>query len=569
MSLKNLELSRNEIDSLDVEMLTNLWQFSYLGLSSQRSERVHIKDDIISLLLHVEYVDLSNIDLSYSETYMEITTLRSLHPQYQSNATFHEVFPKLSNYNKSIKINLRSLNISYSGIFPFVENMLNYLYNNNGVVIIQHFYADGVLDRSQPGPFPIQIIQLLKYSKSISLGYNNIDSIPQRSFVNSGQLTRLDLSFNAISSLTKNTWEGLINLQYLSIQNNYFTVLFPDYFYNLPALVELKLQGNPLYCDCHLAVFLMSLKAVLLPVEPKHGKRLPYYFQDYEYTCSNMHITFLSNDPFCASAPRSYIFLPISLFITGIMVACLLVASSMWASRVREKFKTSSYSEFQNIDGRGGKTKKGKQASMTQQMQKCYDYDVNIVYTETDRDWAEANIATPLHDNHKLKVCTKEREFIPGYKTDASIKAISKSNKTIFVLSNEFIHQQRCEYELKMALQEKEKNRNVVLLVAKEDVRQQVRTTMLPNVMFENHKVYPNSDNPRDIKTFFDWLVKEIKTPSKRHSKANKKCCRSKCAKDKEKCCPSTCISQCGLGCGDSINSLTISETDIIMESSV
>ncbi len=76
------------------------------------------------------------------------------------------------------------------------------------------------------------------------LSHNRLASLNPYVFETQSQLSRLDVSHNRISSIYKESLQGLNNLQSLCLADNKLTHLGPNLFNQLHRLTELDLSAN-------------------------------------------------------------------------------------------------------------------------------------------------------------------------------------------------------------------------------------------------------------------------------------------------------------------------------------
>ncbi|XP_069711839.1 toll-like receptor 2 type-2 [Phaenicophaeus curvirostris] len=77
-------------------------------------------------------------------------------------------------------------------------------------------------------------------------------------------------------------------------------------------------------------------------------------------------------------------------------------------------------------------------------------YDAFVSYSENDSDWVENIMVRELEQAcPPFRLCLHKRDFVPGkWIVDNIIDSIEKSHKTLFVLSEHFVHSEWCKYEL-------------------------------------------------------------------------------------------------------------------------
>lgn len=85
---------------------------------------------------------------------------------------------------------------------------------------------------------------------------------------------------------------------------------------------------------------------------------------------------------------------------------------------------------------------------------KEYEYDFYIIHsTEDATEWVRKNLLPTLQIDHGLKCCVDCKDFIPERTFAENIKEIiSKSKKTIAVVSNGFLESKMSLHELELAV---------------------------------------------------------------------------------------------------------------------
>uniref|UniRef100_A0A6Q2X8B2 Toll-like receptor 2 n=1 Tax=Esox lucius TaxID=8010 RepID=A0A6Q2X8B2_ESOLU len=77
-------------------------------------------------------------------------------------------------------------------------------------------------------------------------------------------------------------------------------------------------------------------------------------------------------------------------------------------------------------------------------------YDAFVSYSEHDEGWVEEFLVPELENSQPpLSLCLHKRDFLPGHWiVDNIINAMERSRRTLFVLSESFVHSEWCRYEL-------------------------------------------------------------------------------------------------------------------------
>uniref|UniRef100_A0A4W5LBH9 TIR domain-containing protein n=1 Tax=Hucho hucho TaxID=62062 RepID=A0A4W5LBH9_9TELE len=75
-------------------------------------------------------------------------------------------------------------------------------------------------------------------------------------------------------------------------------------------------------------------------------------------------------------------------------------------------------------------------------------YDAFVSYSEQDAEWVEEFLVPELENSQPpLSLCLHKRDFLPGHWIiDNIINAMERSRRTLFVLSEHFVHSEWCRY---------------------------------------------------------------------------------------------------------------------------
>ncbi|XP_066302276.1 uncharacterized protein [Branchiostoma lanceolatum] len=130
-------------------------------------------------------------------------------------------------------------------------------------------------------------------------------------------------------------------------------------------------------------------------------------------------------------------------------------------------------------------------------------YHVFFCYSKTDAPWVKNMVQKLESDELGFKCCFHERDFIPGMAIIENIvRSIQKSQKTVFVLSREFVASRWCNFERQMVMGAnlREENKKVIPVM--------LRECDLPD--FLHHMTYLEEWTPY----FFERFIGAMKEPA-------------------------------------------------------
>ncbi|RXM32803.1 Toll-like receptor 2 type-2 [Acipenser ruthenus] len=155
------------------------------------------------------------------------------------------------------------------------------------------------------------------------------------------------------------------------------------------------------------------------------------------------------------------------------------------------------------------------------------EYHAFLSYSEHDSTWVKTNLLKQLEESDPpYHVCIHERDFKPGKPIITNIiECISKSYKTIFVLSNNFVSSEWCHYEFFFAHHQvfDEKKDSLILLLLEPIPTNSIpdRFCKLRKLMNKNtYLEWPHDETRQSMfwKRLKAVLNQEIKAPSQQGS---------------------------------------------------
>ncbi|KAM9315060.1 toll-like receptor 2 type-2 [Pholidichthys leucotaenia] len=239
-------------------------------------------------------------------------------------------------------------------------------------------------------------------------------------------LKELYISGNKIGNLPDGTLYPRLAL--LSIQNNNLQAFSSKTLSDYKNLTFLEAGGNPYVCSCDFVAFLSN---DMINHKVSLRDKFNSYICESDDTVRGQRVVDVSFSLFECDAILAF-----SLLCIGILVLCMLIAglcykfSVVWYVRMMWAWLKAK---------RKPKLKKG-----------ALEYDAFVSYSENDSGWVEANLVPGLEQSEPpLKLCLHKRDFVPGgWILDNIMDAIEKSNKTLFILSHNFVKSEWCKYEL-------------------------------------------------------------------------------------------------------------------------
>ncbi|KAK3930144.1 Insulin-like growth factor-binding protein complex acid labile subunit [Frankliniella fusca] len=252
-SLNELDLSNCGLQFLSPHVFSRMKHLERLILSGNKLMKLH--PDTLSGLGELEELDLSDNNIVAIDTAMfanntELTTLL-LHNNSLTSLRGVEI------------LGLDELDVSQN-LFPAVEEdtflgfpgLTRLNLSDNGVTRIhpraffplQHLQDLDLSANDISGPLPAHLFAKCDVLETLNLSDNpNMTALPYGGF--DGQfsaLYQLDISYCGISSLDRNSFNGMDHLSILNLQTNKLTEIAPAVMRRLPQIVTLNLAENRL-----------------------------------------------------------------------------------------------------------------------------------------------------------------------------------------------------------------------------------------------------------------------------------------------------------------------------------
>ncbi|XP_078613599.1 uncharacterized protein LOC144883168 isoform X1 [Branchiostoma floridae x Branchiostoma japonicum] len=168
------------------------------------------------------------------------------------------------------------------------------------------------------------------------------------------------------------------------------------------------------------------------------------------------------------------------------------------------EFYSPAESEFEDDTDSNSSSNNGRMVvGVAPPLDQLEKYHVFFCYSSADAPWVKVMINKLESDELGFKCCFHERDFIPGMSIIENIvRSIQKSQKTVFVLSRDFVASRWCNFErqIVMGANLREENKKVIPVM--------LRECDLPD--FLQHMTYLEEWTPY----FFDRFIGALKEPT-------------------------------------------------------
>ncbi|XP_017551330.1 toll-like receptor 2 [Pygocentrus nattereri] len=398
--------------NMSTELLSHL---TYLKFSGTGMSILPCR--LISAIPSLQILDLSDNLLEDTGFWWFCYSYKGMFPALRHLSLSYNRFYDLAFISKKIhemKV-LTSLDLSFNSIvikdpcsWPSHLTELNLSHNNLGNTVFKYL-----------SPY-FQKIDLSKTGISV-ISHNVISEFPR--------LTHLFLSFNSIRSIP--SYLHAPALLTLYVDQNAITSIGHNVLEGLPSLKTLKAGNNPFVCDCDSFWFVTALNKTLLPDWP------------FDYTCSapesqaGMTLQKYQQSQqgllFCQAGLQAAVALSVIIVTVTVLGIIFYACDGVWYNKM--------FWVWIRV-----KRRKSKHANRL--MNATFCYHAFISYSQYDSAWVDSQLV-PALEGSGLSICIHERDFAPGqWIVDNIINCMESSYKTIFVLSNNFVQSEWCNYEL-------------------------------------------------------------------------------------------------------------------------
>ncbi|XP_076468193.1 toll-like receptor 2 [Babylonia areolata] len=328
-----------------------------------------------------------------------------------------------------------------------------------------------------------RILQPVQNLEILYMAQVQIEIISSDTFINLPHLKYLYLYENSLFSVPDGAFDHLPRLKHLDLGSNHISKITKDTFsvQTQQQLVSLDLSNNPFQCGCDLLWFQQWMR------------ERPGLFTDFDdlgYRCDNVHNEavhqFHINPQECIWDTSVYILI-ISFTCFFIIVFLLFIGVFGYRWHIRLWL----YSLCQGLHERSRRH--------AERQMRGFRYDVFLGYAEEDVEWVHKELLPVLEQKWRLRVCVHQRDFLPGkHIVDNISDSIEESDRYVMVFSPDFTRSQWCQFELKVSQTlAMERDDIMILLMLHETEARDLSSTMLAILQTTTYLEWMDEDSAK------------------------------------------------------------------------
>ncbi|GAB6030677.1 hypothetical protein CHUAL_007532 [Chamberlinius hualienensis] len=492
-NLLHLNLARNRLTELP-EAIKVLKKLETLNVSSNRILNGYfiLSTDLLDQMILLKTLDLSNMSLLVLGNGTLVTTnvLPSLLTLNLSRNSLHS-FPKQFN-NKFL--NVQAIDLSNN----FIKDESLPIASNWTQLYTLDLSSNEIRDANYTRMF-----QQFPRLKTLNLAKNKIRVLRPLNLQNNSQHQRhLNLSGNNI-----HFWnQSMINVTKpnqltIDLTNNNITEASPQMLNDFSQLNHVYLGLNPFDCSsCLLEPFQRWLNENGTSTDfDVSAFKCAFPKESYGLNVTDVHL-----DPeLCMEKVFNWLInvvVPIAVIIATSIVIGVVVFNYRWHIRY-----------FFHLFQARMATKRNE---TNPDSDPIYRYDAFVSYCANDQEWVVQQLIPSIENqNPQLHLCIHERDFQIGDSiVNNVIDCIDKSRKSIFILSQDFIQSNWCQWELQMAQHKLlEERKDVLILIMLVELDSKTVPKFLKRLMStKTYLIWPQSDNAPACKLFWSRLRQSI-----------------------------------------------------------
>ena len=368
--------------------------------------------------------------------------------------------------------------------------------------------------------------------KTLLLSHNFISYVFENEtyaemFRNNSLLETLDISANGVHNLSDGFLDALSNIKHFDVNSNSLSVLTIEPLTNLRTLnasnnrisyisgsvmshlnelakegfVSVDLYQNPLTkttACCKIQDFILWTKNTRVNIS--NLKKYSCIHESKIILYKDLSIDSLT--PLCLDVKTQTLKFALPFALVGVFSIFVTLASVYYRKRWSIKWWGFLARKYWKI-----------QQEMSDDT--IYEYDAFVAFCVDDIAWVKYELVHNLEKVSEFRLCIHHRDFMPGLPIEENIvDAITKSRKTILVLSPSFVESNWCQFEVHMARNKLIDNgRDVIVPVVLSSFEIEHTSLTLRNILDKNtYLKWPSNAEGRHV--FWNMLVGVLKKRS-------------------------------------------------------
>lgn len=552
-NITTLSLADNQFEVLDRKTFPHMPNLLELDLSN--AQVLDISDDTFKHMPKLKVLLLSGNKIPAIPDGVLLKHLRYLDLSSNSGNIYNTAYFSLSRNKFLNTTKLERLTLSYNNIrilfnstFTGLSNLKTLSMRNASLLVIK------------PRAFsPLPELLYLDIQNNPILAQ---DSLMKPAFEGLNKLEILLLGGCGISffNTKSNMFESMPSLKYLSLERNYLKVISPALLFPLKNLVYFNLAQN-LIPSWHLPIFVKSKIKKFIANQNKimyltKAMQIDFAYLEFldlsknPFSCdcklyqsmmfsTNENKSFVAlieeNPTFCvypdeysnktleayARIARVIDLCPTtsSQTLKYVLICCVLLAVTAFFAIAVYKYRW--HIRYWIFLTRMALLRNGITRRPTNETPRNYEYDAFVSYSNEDRNFVTRLVAMLENYDPFLKLCVYERDFKIGTVISENVlESLSKSRKTLLIISNSYVQSQWCCWEAQVAENYRlffqneygELVNDTVVMVKLGPVSKLHMTPMLKYLMKTRIYLQWDSDENKQ-KVFWDKLRKALAPP--------------------------------------------------------
>ena len=440
-------------------------------------------------------------------------------------------------YLDGINIFMRNPNLQYIDLsnWLLLDNFLVYFGNTTNLTYLD-VSGSNIYDH-------IQSTVCYPYLETFKLMRNRINTTQEIAFLQAPSLTTLDLSHNWITNIHSEyvaTLNKLINLnlednrlqslnwynnfkelQQINIAHNFLSAISKTFLTQIKQLKVLNASSNLYDCSSNTTCLLEPFQDWILQdtftlLQVSHSYHC-YFKQNLSFGITSS-VSSVNLD-YCKYLIPIYI---CASFVGLLFIAMVVFLLVKYHWHIRYKLFLLFHQRFYQrpLDDEGEEGDRGENIQEMRHLGPIHyrRYDCYVAYARQNEDWVNDELVHNIEDYEPepFALCMKERGDIPPgrFLLSSICHGIMHSRRTLIVLSEHFMADGMCDFQLHIAHNRLIKEgRDVLILVFLEEIPDAKKTLLLRQILCTNRTVLKWPQDPLGKDLFWRRLREELKRP--------------------------------------------------------